>query len=434
MVLTHEPPQQYSQASRKGKKAWRKNVDLSDVQAGLESAREEIIQGGIIVEKPSEDLFTLDATGSEPVQKAYNKIHKPLKTDQILAQRSAIPAVESRKRSKVTDGIVQPNSKRQKRNGVSHKEYQRLQNIAYGGSSTPNNVISRNKEPNYDPWAPDCNEEEQSPRSDFLSKPKSVRAPKTLKQAPVSLVKHASAYPAVPRPKADASYNPVFEDYDKALVEEGMKEVEAERRRLQGAELEKERLLKIEQAQKEEVDIQTEDDSVWEGIESEFEAEGCMKRRGPERKTPAERNKMKRRKEVERQAKRDAQVKRKAQQAQKIKEIVKEVSSNEGRTAVILPNVGESLLEYSGEVVLRRKKLGKSSIPEAPLELVLPEELQDSLRLLKPEGNLLKDRFRNILMRGKIETRRPIQQPKRPKRQVTEKWSYKDWETGFIVT
>lgn len=67
------------------------------------------------------------------------------------------------------------------------------------------------------------------------------------------------------------------------------------------------------------------------------------------------------------------------------------------------------------------------SVPDAPLELVLPEELQDSLRLLKPEGNLLNDRFRNILIRGKIETRRPIQQPKKTKRKFTEKWAYKDF-------
>lgn len=66
-------------------------------------------------------------------------------------------------------------------------------------------------------------------------------------------------------------------------------------------------------------------------------------------------------------------------------------------------------------------------LAEPPLELVLPEELQDSLRLLKPEGNLLKDRFRNILVSGKMETRRPIQQPKRKRVSYTEKWSYKDW-------
>lgn len=40
-----DAPQQYTQTSRKGKKAWRKNVDVSDVQAGLDVAREEIIQG-----------------------------------------------------------------------------------------------------------------------------------------------------------------------------------------------------------------------------------------------------------------------------------------------------------------------------------------------------------------------------------------------------
>lgn len=38
-------PQQHKQPSRKGKKAWRKNVDVTDVQEGLEEMREEVIQG-----------------------------------------------------------------------------------------------------------------------------------------------------------------------------------------------------------------------------------------------------------------------------------------------------------------------------------------------------------------------------------------------------
>jgi len=44
-AAVREAPQQHKQPSRKGKKAWRKNVDLSEVQTGLESAREEVIQG-----------------------------------------------------------------------------------------------------------------------------------------------------------------------------------------------------------------------------------------------------------------------------------------------------------------------------------------------------------------------------------------------------
>jgi len=38
-------PQQHKQPSRKGKKAWRKNVDVSDVEKGLELLNDEVIKG-----------------------------------------------------------------------------------------------------------------------------------------------------------------------------------------------------------------------------------------------------------------------------------------------------------------------------------------------------------------------------------------------------
>jgi len=38
-------PKQHSQPSRKGKKAWRKHVDIDEVQKGLEEVREQVIQG-----------------------------------------------------------------------------------------------------------------------------------------------------------------------------------------------------------------------------------------------------------------------------------------------------------------------------------------------------------------------------------------------------
>jgi nucleolar protein 53 len=73
-------------------------------------------------------------------------------------------------------------------------------------------------------------------------------------------------------------------------------------------------------------------------------------------------------------------------------------------------------------------ELTSLSLPEAPLEVVLPDELRDSLRLLKPEGNLLKDRFRNMMLQGKVEARRQIPYAKQKKYTVSEKWSYKDWK------
>ncbi len=45
MSTAVEAPQQHKQPSRKGKKAWRKNVDISEVQQGLEIVQEEVIKG-----------------------------------------------------------------------------------------------------------------------------------------------------------------------------------------------------------------------------------------------------------------------------------------------------------------------------------------------------------------------------------------------------
>lgn len=45
MSRAQSAPQQPSQTSRKGKRAWRKNVDISDVQDGLERLRDEMITG-----------------------------------------------------------------------------------------------------------------------------------------------------------------------------------------------------------------------------------------------------------------------------------------------------------------------------------------------------------------------------------------------------
>jgi len=45
MADTQAAPAQYKQPSRKGKKAWRKNVDVTQVQTGLEDVRGQIITG-----------------------------------------------------------------------------------------------------------------------------------------------------------------------------------------------------------------------------------------------------------------------------------------------------------------------------------------------------------------------------------------------------
>ena len=284
----------------------------------------------------------------------------------------------------------------------------------------------------------------------FLTPPKPIKEPKTLKQAPISLAANGTEIPAVLKPKQEASYNPQSTAYFEALTREGQKEVEAEKKRLREAEEERYRQEIVARAAAEDsADGLTEgeeQESAWEGIESDIETTGTnLSLKRPQRKTQAQRNKMARRKEAERKAEWETKMKERARQAAQVKSIVKTIEAQErskqaasasavARTTTMAADNSEGEEDgketppgHDDTVILRRRRFGKAPVPEPPLELVLPDELQDSLRLLKPEGNLLRDRFRSVLVRGKVETRRPIVQYKKARRTYSEKWTYKDW-------
>ncbi|KAH6619126.1 ribosome biogenesis protein Nop53/GLTSCR2 [Chaetomium sp. MPI-SDFR-AT-0129] len=425
-----DAPQQYKQPSRKGKKAWRKNVDISEIQHGLEELNDQIIKGGVIAEKESADLFTVDVAGDSAIPKRFSKhISKGLKADEIIAQRSAVPAVPMRKRAgdKTTDGLLPV--KRQRNTYVTHKELARIKKVADGHHDSTVAVVDAE----YDMWA----EPKEEPKTDdqrFLPTVEKVNKPKTLNEKPISLAASGKAIPAVPKPRGGHSYNPAFNDYQDQLILESEKAVEEERKRLEALEAER---IKKEAAARSAAEAEAaearadlsewEDDSAWEGFESAGE-ELSVKAKRPRRKTQAERNKIKRRKEEERKAKHEAAMKRKRAQEEQIKQIALEVAEKERQMALEKIEMSDASDDNDdNEVELRRKQLGKFKLPEKDLELVLPDELQDSLRLLKPEGNLLKDRYRSMLVRGKMESRRKIPFRKQAKTKVTEKWTYKDF-------
>jgi nucleolar protein 53 len=59
-------PSQLSQGARKGKKSWRKNIDIDNVEEGLETIRsEERVLGTALHNQPDKDLFAIDLTGDE---------------------------------------------------------------------------------------------------------------------------------------------------------------------------------------------------------------------------------------------------------------------------------------------------------------------------------------------------------------------------------
>ncbi|KAJ2988850.1 hypothetical protein NUW58_g3767 [Xylaria curta] len=423
-----EAPATYKQPSRKGKKAWRKNVDVTEVTKGLEELNDEIIKGGVVAERPSDELFTLDTVGDASIPKKFPQhTSKPLKADEIIAARnSAVPAVSMRKRpgDKTSDGIIP--TKRTRREYVTVKELSRLRNIADGHHESTVEIADAS----YDPWAivpePTTADDVKDRRND------KKKAPKSFQQKPVSLLASGKAVPAVPKPAGGYSYNPKFEDYEARYTEECNKAVETEKKRLAEEEADK---LKAEAAARSAAEAEAaearaelsewDEDSEWEGFQSGGE-ELRQTIKKQKRKTKADRNRIQRRKDEERRLKHEAKTKLHKDQLERIKQIAQEVAERDQALALAKAEESDSSMA-SDEEALRRKQLGKLKLPDKDLELVLPDELQDSLRLLKPEGNLLKDRYRSLLVRGKMESRRRIPFRKRAKTTVTEKWSYKDF-------
>ena len=258
----------------------------------------------------------------------------------------------------MTDGVLQPSNKRRK-NDVSPKEYDRLRGVAYG-SQTVKDIIKSDDTPDHDPWVVKQTEEEEESRFSYLEKRKPIKAPATLKEAPVSLIVGSRNVPAVPAPKPGTSYNPAFQDWDALLVAEGQREIEAEKKRRREAELEQRIIDRRVAAEIErDTDIQTEDESAWEGFESDYDGAEWLKKRRPERKTPAERNKVKRRKEVEKREKWEKKMMEREKQQRQIGEIARQMKSETKAKALV-----KAELEKPKEVdcqVLRRRRFGKDA-------------------------------------------------------------------------
>lgn len=371
--------------------------------------------------------------GDSKIPKKFPKhAKKVLKADEIIAQRSSVPAVSMRKRpsAKITDGIVP--AKRQRTDWVSHKELARLKKVADGQQESTIEV----RDATYDMWDDaTAQQRKKDPSTEFLPEVVQAKAPKSMKQKPLSLLANGKEVPAIQKPTGGYSYNPMFTDYEKRLTEEGTKALEAENEQIAAQEADR---LKQEAAARSAAEAEAaearanlsewEEDSEWEGFQSGAEDEDRPVKR-PQRKTPAQRNRAKRRKEEERLAKHRASMKARRAQEQRIKDIAQEVQDREQSKALVQrqPDSDTDGESEIGEEKLRRKQLGKFKLPEKDLELVLPDELQESLRLLRPEGNLLKDRYRSMLVRGKVEARRHLPFKRQAKRKATEKWTHKDF-------
>lgn len=425
-------PAQKSQPSRKGKKAWRKNIDIDDVEKGMEEARTLAKEIGTadLTSVPQDQLFTVDTTGDSSKSKKNDV--KPLKADEILARRSNVaPLVAPHKKKDA------PKSKGKTVEGVSSKEIHKLMKVA-GRAEGGDIVGQKADEGDFDLW--DDEPQQPAKKKDpkdyaFLAntapggshlKPK--KAPKTLSEAPISFLGDELSK-AVAIPEAGKSYNPDHEEWVALLKREHAREEEREKKRLQLLE-QKKRIEELMAQQDKEVvddsddddddneDSDDDDDQQNENVSSSLSVNKPVK---VKKKVKSQRTKEQKRKEMD-------------QMRQQVKTLKQQVRDLENLPRLIkqeLALLEAKEQESNGKAGPRKRtrKLGsKHALAEPALEIKLSDELTDTLRRLKPEGSLVHDRFRGLQERGLIEVRLPVAKRRKYTPKVTEKWSFKDFK------
>ena len=296
------------------------------------------MHSGVTKEKPDDLLFAMDFGGDDVIERREAKTLKPLKSDEILAARSAIPAVVTRKRiGAVTDGVIVKKAKR--KDGVSFAQLQRLRQIAYGGASRapgPELVSEKKNVPDYDPWGDEAADkfkkksELELEKLDFVDKTQKPKAPVTLKHKPIALAAIGSV-PAVRLPEGGVSYNPDFEMWDRLLRENGEKEVELEKKRLV-EEAEGARIQALIDAPDVEMVSATEgweDSDESEDEDGEGENKESAGKKEAKRKTQSQKNKALKQKELERHRVEAKKLKQQERELLLVKKYAREIKLHE---------------------------------------------------------------------------------------------------------
>ncbi|KZT26047.1 tumor suppressor protein Gltscr2 [Neolentinus lepideus HHB14362 ss-1] len=417
-------PSQLKQGSRKGKKAWRKNVDIEGVEEGLEGLRvEERVTGSALQKKKDEDLFLVDVRGDEQVRKTLPKYSKAaLTSTKILSQRTAVPAVFSRVSSSASGKrkLTQEEKERLLRMG---KRARRGPLNSYidetetgNGSALLEVGEAAKKSGGYDIWSSGKESETEAEVKDGLEHVQK----KQVKSAKPHPLRSVIQIPAISEPHVGSSYNPPAQAYQELLLSA----TQIEEKRTKEAEKLKVWQEKVDLAKKFASQEQQEGVpsgmSVGDGeaVEEEHSEEGIVTKKSSQRKTKKERKKAERlRKEKQALAEKAAR-----------KRLLTSVTSVKSLRSLVNKSLSASeRARAERELAIQDKlrkglvgqKVGKYKVQECEVDVQLGEDLSESLRGLKPEGNLFRDRFLSLQHRALIEPRQPVL-PRRRKTKIKE--------------
>lgn len=238
--------------------------------------------------------------------------------------------------------------------------------------------------------------------------------------------------PHVSIPHAGASYNPTVTDHQELLRQAHQEEekrqavrdhlrglqVSLKRRREAEADAEweaRQSILADTQEVQNRKDGLLEEEPSGSSEDSDTANEDEKKPEANRRKTKAERKKEMRRAEARREEEARKKAKSERIEGARIKQLAKEVEKAESTKKVAKKDAADK----------RPRKLGKHDIKQPATDVQLNDELSESFRAFKPEGNLFRDRYVSLTERQLVETRVPVAKRQKFPTKFYEKHSYK---------
>lgn len=389
-----------SKQSRKGKKAWVKNVDVDDVNTALDQQREkEILLGN------DDDDFVIDTEGDRTTKR-----QKVLKTTEILRNKSKVPAHTQRVRKQIV--LKKRASELMALSGRLLTESKFKKTVDRDG------ILRAESE---DLWGEETKEESKVPVID-PSQPSipyaaPSKAPSTLKQAPL-LLKSTTSSGIEDHEHGGKSYNPALEDWKKLIDHEFGNESTLELKRQKVEEHQKRIQYLIQTLEDEEVqdldEANGEEEEAKELDDDEKYQLSVNPRTEIKTKTRTQRNREERHKKTQALHSKLRDLKKQIAELSRLEEIEAEVEKKLEDNSKKEPKV-RTYTRHS-----------KHDVTFNPIEVKLSDELTGNLRSLRPEGNLLYDSMYKLQMEGKVEARVPHMAKRKFKPKYVTKRSFKD--------
>jgi len=463
MILSIAEPEvgapKTNRASKKGKKSWRKNVDMSQVNQHLEEVRHEERVGGSFADRPDEKLFVIEkeVKAEEPrrPRKEPKKLRcfanleglpgvpdpKPLRNKTLLPEERENPLVKKLKEDKIKAGIIGQKNLEKANNRKRHLE------IKDAGKTVRNS--RRRTVFDFDLW--DTEDKVSKPSEDWVDQSVLTHTAQgqcqyTPKAAAERNFSTGTTLPAVEVPESGASYNPSAKDHQdllwKAALVEIQKQKEQERiQRLttsmfpqQGEAPTQQDYLKemsegiVELKQKEKEEEKEEKEEQEESIEDDAEKESSSQVIRP--KTRKQKRDKRGRMFEKQRERREKETKLREMELMRTKSLTKELKKEEMRTEANQKRRAQEKLDKMGGSI----QLSNYKYEPQEIEIKLSDELTGNLRNLKPEGSILEDRFKSLQRRNMIEVRVKQKTVRKLKRKKIEKRSHRmGWEENKNV-